>query len=162
MLVGSAPFDENVVSNFRPSARTANSEIELLPAFTAKSSLPLSESATDPCEPRLAPVPSPRFALAELNSLLSSFTAGELRDAIAAPLPAGLSSFLGNYIAAMVESACARRAVAVPTWTRSIAPLAEPVFGSELQSLRLHLLTSSPPAFRCRNIFIDATVGDQV
>jgi hypothetical protein len=109
-----------------------------------------------------AGAPAPRFALAELNSLLSSFTAGELRDAIAAPLPPGLSPFLGNYIAAMVESACARRAVVVPAWTRSIAPLAEPVFGSELQSLRLHLLTSSPPAFRCRNIFIDATVGDQV
>ena len=57
---------------------------------------------------------SPRFALAELNSLLSDLTAGELRDAIATPPRPGLSPFLGNYIAAMVEYACARRAVAVP------------------------------------------------
>jgi hypothetical protein len=114
------------------------------------------------CVLNCAGASSPRFVLAELNSLLSSFTAGELRDAIATPLPPGLSTFLGNYIAAMVESACAQRAIAVPAWTRTIAPLAEPVFGSELQSLRLYLLTSSPPAFRCRNIFIDATVGDQV
>jgi hypothetical protein len=105
---------------------------------------------------------SPRFALAELNSLLSDLTAGELRDAIATPPPSGLSPFLRNYIAAMVEYACARRAVAVPEWTRSIAPLAEPVYGSELLSLRLYLLTHSPPPFRVRNIFIDATVGNRV
>jgi mobilization protein NikA len=105
---------------------------------------------------------SPRFALAELNSLLSNLTAGELRDAIAAPPPPGLSPFLDNYIAAMVEYACAQRAIAVPKWTCSIAPLAEPVYGSELLSLRLHLLTHSPPPFRVRNIFIDATLGDQV
>jgi hypothetical protein len=105
---------------------------------------------------------SPRFALAELNTLLSVLTAGELRDAIAAPPPPGLSPFLGNYIAAMVEYACAQRAVGVPEWTRSIPPLAEPVFGSELQSLRLYLLTHSPPPFRVRNIFIDATLGDRV
>jgi uncharacterized protein (DUF1778 family) len=105
---------------------------------------------------------SPRLALAELNSLLSTLTAGELRDATAVPLPPGLSPFLGNYIAAMVEYACARREIPIPTWTRSIAPLADPVFGSDLQSLRLYLLTHSPPSFRMRNIFIDATVGDRV
>ena len=104
----------------------------------------------------------PRLALAELNSLLSDLTAGVLRDAVAAPPPPGLSPFLGNYIAAMVEQACAQRAVAVPEWTRSIPPLADPVFGSELQSLRLYLLTHSPPPFRARNIFIDATLGDRI
>jgi hypothetical protein len=105
---------------------------------------------------------SPRFALAELNSLLSDLTAGELSDAVATPPPPGLSDFLANYIAAMVEYACGRRAVAVPKWTRSIAPLVEPVFGSELLSLRLHLLTHSPPPFRARNIFIDSSLGDRV
>jgi hypothetical protein len=105
---------------------------------------------------------SPRFALAELNSLLSTLTADELRDAIAAPPPPGMSPFLGNYIAAMVEYACAQRAIAVPKWTCSIAPLAEPAYGSELLSLRLYLLTHSPAPFRVRNIFIDATLGDRV
>jgi len=62
----------------------------------------------------------------------------------------------------VVEHACARRAVAVPGWTRAVTPLSEPAFGSELRSLRLHLLTQSPPAFRCRNIFIDASVGERV
>jgi hypothetical protein len=105
---------------------------------------------------------SSRFGLAELNSLLATFTAGELRDATAAPLPSDLTPFLANYIAAMVEYACAKRGIAVPAWTRSIAPLADPVFGSELQSLRHYLLTHSPAPFRSRNIFIDSTVGDRV
>lgn len=105
---------------------------------------------------------SPRFALAELNSLLADLSAGELGDAVGSPPPPGLSAFLANYIAAMVEYACARRAVAIPQWTRSIAPLAEPVFGSELLSLRLHLLTRSPPPFRVRNIFIDSSLGDRI
>jgi hypothetical protein len=104
----------------------------------------------------------PGFALAEINSLLSSLTAGELRAAVASPLPAGLSPFVANYLAAMVEYACAKRGIATPGWTRSIEPLADPVFGSELQSLRLYLLTRSPPPFRVRNIFIDASVGDRV
>ena len=105
---------------------------------------------------------SPSFGLAELNTLLSDLTAGELRDAVETPPPPGLSAFLANYIAAMVEYACARRALAAPNWTRAIAPLAEPVFGSELQSLRLYLLTHSPPPFRVRNIFIDSSLGDRI
>jgi hypothetical protein len=114
------------------------------------------------CVRDCADSPSPGFELAELNSLLSELTAGELRDAVGTPPPPGLSVFLANYIAAMVEYACARRSVEVPKWTRAIAPLAEPVFGSELQSLRLYLLTHSPPPFRARNIFIDSSLGDRI
>jgi hypothetical protein len=105
---------------------------------------------------------SPRFGLAELNSWIATFTAGELGDAIAAALPLDLPPFLANYIAAMVEYACAKRGIAIPAWTRCIAPLADPVFGSELQSLRHYLLTHSPAPFRSRNIFIDSTIGDRV
>ena len=102
-----------------------------------------------------------RFALAELNSWLASLGAGELHEAVASP-PSGLSAYLANYVAAMVEYACAQHGVAPPTWTRAIAPLTEPVFGSALISLRLYLLTHSPAPFRRRNIFIDATVGARV
>ena len=104
----------------------------------------------------------PSFVLAELNSFLSTLALDELRDAVEAPPPPELTPSLANYIAAMVEYACARSAVATPRWTRSVAPLAEPVFGSELQSLRLHLLTHSPPPFRARNIFIDASLNARV
>jgi hypothetical protein len=102
------------------------------------------------------------FALAEINSLLSSLTTGELRDAVAAAPVVELSPFLANYLAAMIEIACERRAIAVPAWTRRIVPLDEPAFGSTLRSLRLHLLTHSPAPFRRRNIFIDASLGDRV
>jgi uncharacterized protein (DUF1778 family) len=103
-----------------------------------------------------------RFALAELNSLLSGLDAGELQDAVASPPQADLPAIQANYVAAMVEYACAQRGIAPPLWVGAIAPLASPVFGSELRSLRLYLLTHSPPPFRRRNIFIDASIGAQV
>jgi len=102
-----------------------------------------------------------RFALAELNSWLASLGGGELQEAVASPPPA-LTPYLANYVAAMVEVACAQRGIPPPAWTGAIAPLAEPVFGSALASLRLHLLTHSPPPFRRRNIFIDSSVGSRV
>jgi len=114
------------------------------------------------CVEACAGTASPRFALAELNSLLSAFTARELRDAIAWAPRSALTPFLLNYITAMVEYACAGRGIAVPQWTRAVAPLAEPVFGTDLKSLRFHLLTHSPPPFRSRNIFIDASLGKRV
>jgi hypothetical protein len=43
-----------------------------------------------------------------------------------------------------------------------VVPLEEPAFGTALQSLRLHLLTHSPPPFRLRNIFIDSSLGQRV
>ncbi|HZE44020.1 MAG TPA: DUF1778 domain-containing protein [Steroidobacteraceae bacterium] len=105
---------------------------------------------------------APSFALAELNSLLSALTPSEMRDATASPPSITLTPYLENYIAAMVEYGCARCCVSPPAWTRSVMPLDEPVFGTSLQSLRLHLLTHSPPPFRRRNIFIDSSLGKQI
>jgi len=103
-----------------------------------------------------------RFALAELNCLLSSISAGELREAIAESPAVTLTPYMSNTIAAMVELACASHAIAPPAWTRDIEPLAEPAFGSELQSVRLHLLKSSPAPFRRRNLFVDSSLGDRI
>jgi hypothetical protein len=114
------------------------------------------------CTRGCASASPPSFALAELNTLLSGLSAAELRDAIAVAPTATLSAFLANYVAAMVEFACSQRAIAVPAWIRAIEPLADPAFGSELLSLRLHLLTHSPPPFRRRNIFIDSSLGQRV
>lgn len=105
--------------------------------------------------------PDARFDLAELSTWLASLATGELREAVASP-PPQLTPYLANYVAAMVELACAKGGVAPPSWTRLTAPLAEPVFGSALVSLRLYLLTHSPAPFRRRNIFIDASVGSRV
>jgi len=105
---------------------------------------------------------SSRFALAELNSLLSELTPGEMSNAVASPPSVALTPFLANYVAALVEYGCSRCSVPTPPWTRSIIPLEEPAFGTTLQSLRLHLLTHSPPPFRLRNIFIDSSLGQRV
>jgi hypothetical protein len=43
-----------------------------------------------------------------------------------------------------------------------VKPLERPWFASSLKSLRLHLLTASPPPFRRRNLFVDSTIGDRV
>jgi hypothetical protein len=105
---------------------------------------------------------SASYGLAELNSFLTDLSAAELRMAIAAMPAVKLTAYIANYFAAMVEYACKRKAVAVPAWTSAVEPLSEPVFASDLQSLRLHLLTNSPPPFRRRNIFIDSSLGDRV
>jgi len=105
---------------------------------------------------------SATYGLAELNSFLSSLSAAELRDAVAVAPAVKLAPYIDNYIAAMVEYACQKQGVTVPAWVRTIEPLMEPVFASSLRSLRLHLLTHSPPPFRRRNIFIDSSLGDRV
>lgn len=101
------------------------------------------------------------YIFSELIEYLGAQTRDSFDDAVAAP-PAGLSAYHANYVAALVELAAHRIGVQAPGWTADIAPLAEPVFGTDLTSLRLHLLTKSPPPFRRRNIFIDAAVGDKV
>jgi hypothetical protein len=103
-----------------------------------------------------------RFGLAELNTFLAKLTANELRIAVAAPPPDMLTDYLANYVAAMVEYACARATISPPAWTRTVKPLATPFFGSTLPGLRLYLLTHSPAPFRRRNLFIDSSVGAQI
>ena len=103
-----------------------------------------------------------RMALAELNALLSTLSAGELREATDAAPTGALTPYMSNTIAAMVELASARLGIAPPAWTHDIEPLAEPAFGSSLHSVRLHLLKSSPATFRRRNLFVDASLGDRI
>lgn len=102
------------------------------------------------------------YVFAELNDLLVSLSAPELRRAVATPPPASLPPEVANYLAAMIEQACAARNMEAPAWTHDIPPLATPVFGSTLMSLRLHLLANSPPPFRRRNVFIDTSIGGRV
>jgi hypothetical protein len=102
------------------------------------------------------------YGLAELNAFLSGLTATELREAVASSPAVKLTPYIANYIAAMVEYGCQKRGLPVPAWVRTVEALTEPVFATTLQSLRLHLLTHSPPPFRRRNIFIDSSLGDRV
>ncbi len=102
------------------------------------------------------------YVLASLNDFLTPLSAGELISAVYEPPSVILSDYFSNYVAAMIELACYRNAVGSPSWLNDIPRLSEPVFITSLKSLRLHLLLHSPPPFRRRNIFIDASIGDRV
>lgn len=105
----------------------------------------------------------PGFALAELNDLLTGLPSGELAIAVEHADLSGLTPYLRNYVAAMVELASHRRDVPPPAWVREVEPLkTEPHFATPLAGLRLHLLRSSPVPFKRRNIFIDSSLGDRV
>jgi hypothetical protein len=105
---------------------------------------------------------APSYALADLHDLLASLSPEQLEaDLVDAP-PQVLGPLLRNQIAAMVEVACHAQAVEPPAWTLAIAPLAVPWFASDLLSARLDLLTQSPPPFRRRNLFVDASIGARV
>lgn len=104
----------------------------------------------------------PRFALAELNDLLTGLASAELSIAVEQADLGGLTPYLQNYVAAMVELVAHRRDVPPPSWVRDVEPLAEPRFATPLASLRLHLLRASPVPFKRRNIFIDSSIGDRV
>jgi len=110
----------------------------------------------------LARSDTPGMVFAELLELLGPLGASEYARAVSQPPQVELDPYWKNYVAATVEHAAAKKKAPVPEWTKAVPPLEDPVFGSSLMSLRMHLLTNSPPAFCRRNIFIDATIGDRV
>lgn len=100
--------------------------------------------------------------LAELHDYLVSSDSAQLGHAFNTLDLSGLAPFDANYVAAMIETACENRNVAPPIWLSNITPLADPWFATSLKSLRVHLLTASPPPFRRRNLYIDSTLGARV
>ena len=104
----------------------------------------------------------PRFALAELNDFLAGAPPVEYSSTVREARLDGLSPYLRNYIAAMVEQAAYAKRVPAPAWTMTVAPLDAPHFVTPMKSLRTHLLLATPVPFKRRNIFIDASVGARV
>jgi len=133
-----------------------------LSAFVLDRVLPPTERLWQDLLDRLAGEDLDRFVLAELADLLARLEASDLTRSLVQPPAASASPEVRNYLAAMVEQVCAARDVPAPSWTLSIAPLERPWFGSQLQSLRLHLLRSSPAPFRRRNIFVDTGIGGRI
>lgn len=103
-----------------------------------------------------------RFALAELNDFLSRLAPMQMEEAVQYADLRGLSPLAQNYVAAMVEQAAHQKGVEAPAWTNDVPPLEEPFFGTPFRSLRPYLLKAAPVAFKRRNIFVDAGVGDRV
>jgi len=111
---------------------------------------------------RLAGDDGHRFALAELNDLLAALPPAAFMEAVEHVNLRGLSPFRQNYVSAMVEHAAHLKSAPAPTWVHEIDPLESPYFAVPFPRLRVHLLRSAPVAFKRRNLFVDATVGDRV
>jgi len=103
-----------------------------------------------------------RFALAELNDFLHTCAPILFGEVVARAALGRLSSYVQNYVAAMVEQAADQKNAAPPAWVQDVAPLETPHFATPLLSLRMHLLRSAPVPFKRRNIFVDSGVGARV
>ena len=102
------------------------------------------------------------YVLAAINDFLAELSPGELTRAVSDVESAKLGDFELSYVSAMVEYICNIKGVQVPDWALNSPCLTAPYFGSDIQSLRLHLLSNSPAPFRKRNIFIDSSIGDRI
>jgi hypothetical protein len=131
-------------------------------SFVLSRALPSAALRFDELLSELGDADRPRFALAELNDLLTGLARRELAEVTADADLRGLSPYLQNYVAAMVELAAQQKGAVPPPWVREIRPLEEPHFATPLAGLRLHLLQASPVPFRRRNIFVDSSLGDRV
>jgi uncharacterized protein (DUF1778 family) len=102
------------------------------------------------------------FALAALNDFLAGLERSDFGHVVADPPHVHLDALDAALLAAMLEQAASLLEAAVPKWVLDTPPVDVPFFASELRSLRLHLLISSPPAFRRRNLFVDTSIGGRV
>ena len=100
------------------------------------------------------------FVLAELHDFLQSLGSPSLKEAV--KTNPDIEGYYGQYVAAMVETACDQKNILPPQWVNESKGLEAPVFGTDLKSLRFYLLTHSPIPFRKRNIFIDSTLGSRI
>ena len=140
-------------------ARKANMGIS---EWVLNKTLPESQEAFQNLLGQLKEASNPKYILAQVHDMLKDATADEFELMVEQPLPKSLSDYLANYVAAMIEYAAVQKGKKAPAWTKDVVPLKIPVFGSDLKTLQLYLLTHSPPPFRRRNVFIDATVGQRV
>ena len=123
---------------------------------------PVEERFRQICEDLAAVSAERTYVLAELHDFLNRLEPREFSTAVHYPPGCQLPPFVANYLAAMIEYTAAEKKVPAPGWLKDIEPLGMPWFASSLQSLRLYLLTHSPPAFRRRNLFVDSSVGSRV
>ncbi len=96
------------------------------------------------------------------SRLLAGLAPPQFSEAVADVNLTGLTPLAANYVAAMVEQAASQKREAAPSWTRDVEPLEVPSFAVPFASLRPHLLRDAPVAFKRRNLFVDATIGDRV
>jgi hypothetical protein len=146
-------------ARLRRFARAAGQDLS---SYVLERALPRARTRFQDLLSSLGKSEEARYALAELNDLLSGLPTGELEDTVSNADVRELTPFHANYVAAMIEQACGRAGVDAPPWTRTVEPLERPHFAVSLRSLRPYLLRASPVPFKRRNIFIDVSLGGRV
>jgi len=73
---------------------------------------------------------------------------------ISMPPAQGLPRDLMALFASVAEALCAETGVPAPPWCSSVAPLKDPWFVANMESLKATALLESPVYFRKRNIFV--------
>ena len=144
----------------RQIERAARAAGVSLSAYVLSRALPPGDGGFARACERLLGASEPQLVFATLHDILAALD-GEAISALGAPA-LDVASFEAAYVAAMVEVAAARAGAAAPAWCRTVQPQPRPWFASSLGGLRAHLLVSSPPPFRARNLFVDATIGARV
>ena len=102
------------------------------------------------------------YIFAELGDLLNNLDGKDFERAVRHGPDISLPAFEASYLAAMIEHTAMFKGAVPPAWTKTVPALERPWFASSLKSLRLYLLTNSPPPFRSRNLFVDSSVGQRV
>ena len=143
-------------------ARRARAEGMDLSSWVLSRLLPQSRVRFSELVRALAREPGSTYLLAEIHDFLESLGRGDFTTGLEVLPTSKLDAVAANQLAAMVETRAASLHVRPPQWVAEIPPLEQPWFATTLLSLRLHLLCNAPAAFRCRNLFVDSTLGDRV
>lgn len=151
-----SPKEKETIVRYAKIAKMGLSE------WVLSKALPPRQQAFQELLAQLNTASNPKYILAQIHDMLTAAGRDEFELMVARPPGVALADYLANYVAAMIEYTAVQKGRKAPSWIRQVPPLKVPAFGSDLKSLRLYLLTHSPPPFRRRNIFIDATVGQRV
>lgn len=151
-----SPKEKETIVRYARMAKMGMSE------WVLSKALPPGQQAFQELLAQLNTASNPKYVLAQIHDMLNAAQGDEFELMVAQPPRDALADYLANYVAAMIEYTAVQKGRKAPSWVRQVPPLKVPVFGSDFKSLQLYLLTHSPPPFRRRNIFIDATVGQRV
>jgi hypothetical protein len=97
-----------------------------------------------------------------MGNFLDAFYLFPLAESLEEPPPPSGNATYDAYFAAVAETLARRYRLRPPAWAfEDSRYLHRPYFASQAPALRATLLLESPPAFRCRNIFVTCNALDR-